>query len=369
MTDDNQTPNEGQSTVTHLKGSESGGAGHPSEQSESERPPETLKKQPILHGLGQASSTTLQPTPPTEDPQGSTHIPSKNFGGIASFEESNQPQSTQEKQEQGQPISGGLSESGTESDPDHLSGYALNSTSTPSDSERQYSQGSGTEQSGDDSGNADAPGTSTIHSKGQGKGPRKAINPDYDDSADSLPKMTPRLRRIEKLREMRRKAADRPVYKTVNRVKRKRGRPTAEQTKEAQGEIKPLNRQERTLFLAAKALQGKIIGLSNKQTAACVGVHPNTIQQALEKYRPFFKELDEIKEFSLIKLDIFDAIEAQLLKSVTSKVSEATLRDVAYTFKEIFTANRLSRDLSTANTKQQSVSFTAPLPDKPKSDN
>lgn len=369
MTEDNQTPNEGQSTATHLKGSEFGGDGHRSEVKDQSPTLEVLRKQPTSHGHGPQSLTTSPLTPPTEEAPESIPTQNRNFGGTASSEESSPLQKTHIEQEPEQPISGGLSESGTDSDPGVSNGFAPNYTSTPSDSEAQSLPELKTEQLSKDCGNDDVPETPTTHLKEQGKGRKKPINPDYDDSADSLPKMVPRLRRIERLREMRANARDRPVYKTLNKVKRKRGRPTVEESKLAQGEIKPLNRHERTLFLAAKALQGKIVGLSNHQTAACVGVHVNTITRALEKYRPFFKELDEIKEFSLIKLDIFDAIEAKLLKSVTSKVDEASLRDIAYTFKEIFQANRLSRDLSTANTKQQSVSFTAPLPDKPKTDN
>lgn len=107
------------------------------------------------------------------------------------------------------------------------------------------------------------------------------------------------------------------------------------------------------------------------------GLNQTDIGRVLERPQdlvaPYFRaftgallDMQEVKDYRELKSDILEATEAKAIKFLNDdrKMEAATLRDLAYAFKEIHSAGRLERGLPTKTV----ASFTTrvSLPGKPR---
>lgn len=146
--------------------------------------------------------------------------------------------------------------------------------------------------------------------------------------------------------------------------KNKGGRPRLEES-ERRLQKQAIDKESKRSVIEAQALHGKMLGLSNAQTARAIGVKEHQVRYALKRFEQFFPELEAVPAYLITKTQLFSNIEMRVLKSLSGKLDDGTLKDLTYAFKEIFHANRLENDKSTNNTKSQTVSFTKP-PEPPK---
>ena len=101
-----------------------------------------------------------------------------------------------------------------------------------------------------------------------------------------------------------------------------------------------------------------MLGMGSKEIAIMVNSTPATVRSVLCRYRKQFKGLDQVDDFKQIRSDILTASEYSVLESINKpgKMDAASLGELAKMFSVIHTANRLERNLSTANS--HSVTFT-----------
>lgn len=151
--------------------------------------------------------------------------------------------------------------------------------------------------------------------------------------------------------------------------KKKGGRPRNDQ-KEREFESLKSDKETARMVLEAQALHGKMLGLSNEATAKAIGCKAYQVRYALKRFEEYFPKLEDVPAYLVSKTQLFSNIEMRLLKSISGKLDDGALKDVIYGFKEVFHANRLINDQSTANTKSQTQSFTKPQePPKGSTDN
>ncbi|MEE9354189.1 MAG: hypothetical protein V3U75_01230 [Methylococcaceae bacterium] len=85
-----------------------------------------------------------------------------------------------------------------------------------------------------------------------------------------------------------------------------------------------------------------------------------TKQAVWARLRPFTKLIDDptaVRAYENNKETLLSAVEQRLLVEMVDpdKLKSASLNNVAYSFKELFNANRLQRDKSTSNVSVKSV--------------
>ena len=100
-----------------------------------------------------------------------------------------------------------------------------------------------------------------------------------------------------------------------------------------------------------KMLELHLKNRSYEEIAAIVGRSKSTVYRLIREYRPFFKTLKSSEQLKPIRGDILNALEFQVLRSAADegKHARASLRDIAYTLKEVTNARRLEEGKSTQN--------------------
>lgn len=92
-------------------------------------------------------------------------------------------------------------------------------------------------------------------------------------------------------------------------------------------------------------------GVALDKIAGAVGRPRSTVWLAIRKFGRVFKGLKSVPNYEKTRQSILSAVELESLKLMVdpNKQQTAKLRDVAYMFKCVHGANRLERNLSTAN--------------------
>lgn len=126
-----------------------------------------------------------------------------------------------------------------------------------------------------------------------------------------------------------------------------------------------LNAQKKESYAAKASLATIMIGrgYSQKQVAEQLNTSVPAIKSLLRRFKRAFPELQNVDAFIAGKNTLYEATELHALKSINRKLSEGIedikLGEIAKTLQVVHSANRLNRDLSTANVSQQvKVSFT-----------
>lgn len=100
--------------------------------------------------------------------------------------------------------------------------------------------------------------------------------------------------------------------------------------------------------------------VSNRDIASTEQISHQTVQNVLNDFKPFFKEIPNLDKFKTVKADILDAALLMLLKSMMDqdKIEKASVNNLAYAAQQVFSMSRLERGQSTSNTQTVTVSFT-----------
>jgi predicted DNA-binding protein YlxM (UPF0122 family) len=103
----------------------------------------------------------------------------------------------------------------------------------------------------------------------------------------------------------------------------------------------------------AKALKLRLQGATLPDIAALQGVSPQAIDQALRKFQPFLRGIEEgeLTAYSEERANLFNRVEQHLTASLLDPdaLAKASLNNRAYAFKQIHEARRLETGQSTAN--------------------
>lgn len=125
-----------------------------------------------------------------------------------------------------------------------------------------------------------------------------------------------------------------------------------------------VNEHGNSIIDVGKALKLRLVNnLSYQQIANQVFIdtgHKIDKTAVFKRLKPFerlIKDPEAIQAYESNKEDLLSAVEMKLLVEMlnTSKLKSASLNNVAYAFQQIFNANRLQRDKSTANLSVRSV--------------
>lgn len=101
-------------------------------------------------------------------------------------------------------------------------------------------------------------------------------------------------------------------------------------------------------------------GMPQHEIAKKFGVSDASVSMILAQFKPIFSELANVEQFRQVKADVLDAASLTLLKEIVnpSKIEQANVRELAYSFDALAKHGRLERGLSTSNVATQTVAIT-----------
>jgi predicted transcriptional regulator len=119
---------------------------------------------------------------------------------------------------------------------------------------------------------------------------------------------------------------------------------------------------------ASKLTQGELAtvvldyarGVEQRQIAQKFGVSESAISLIVDKFKPAFAEMQNVEEYRKVKGQILDSVALATLKQISNpdRLSQAPLRDLAYTFDTVGKHSRLEAGLSTSNIATQTISVS-----------
>jgi predicted DNA-binding protein YlxM (UPF0122 family) len=101
-----------------------------------------------------------------------------------------------------------------------------------------------------------------------------------------------------------------------------------------------------------EALQLRFINkLTYKQIGDKYGVSAQAIEQRISRFKEKFAESEDVQKYTSNRDGILTIVERELLSRIVdpSKLSKATINNLAYAFQQVFNARRLEEGKSTAN--------------------
>lgn len=134
------------------------------------------------------------------------------------------------------------------------------------------------------------------------------------------------------------------------KVKNKGGRPKGSKravTKLTQGEL-------------ATAVVDFAKGIPQHEIATKLGVSESAISLVLDKFKPAFSEIANVEEYRKVKAEILDSVSLATLKEISnpSRLADAPLNQLSYTFDVIAKHSRLEQGKATALVGQQVVTVS-----------
>lgn len=99
--------------------------------------------------------------------------------------------------------------------------------------------------------------------------------------------------------------------------------------------------------------------------AKTIDSHRSTVNAAIKRFAPIFKELENTEDYQTLRGKILTASELGLLKLLADpgKQRDASLNNAAYAFRQVHDARRLNEGLSTSNVASQVKFVREVLPD------
>jgi len=132
--------------------------------------------------------------------------------------------------------------------------------------------------------------------------------------------------------------------------KRKRGRPKG---KTDSYSVTIAKKEKKIIELAAQ-------GLSTTDIAKVVNCTRGTVNRRLDKFKNWFKSLEDLDGYSDARGALLDAAEFEMLRSMMKqdKIDKASLNNVAYAFQQVYNARRLESGQATSIQQNQSLNYT-----------
>ncbi len=96
----------------------------------------------------------------------------------------------------------------------------------------------------------------------------------------------------------------------------------------------------------------KLEGVPANQIAEAVSMPPNTVRSVIERFKPFFNEVENVREFKEAKSDILEACQITALKSAfdEKKLKKSSFLATVSGVEKLQRMQRLHDDQSTSNT-------------------
>jgi len=116
----------------------------------------------------------------------------------------------------------------------------------------------------------------------------------------------------------------------------------------------------RKVDLAVQIVNMLSEGMNQQAIANTLDLPLSSIRNVIVEYKTSFNKLQDVAIYEQVKGKLLDSLEFHLLSlmSSTEKLEKASLKTIITAFNTIHNANRLHKNLSTANTATTSVKFT-----------